>query len=180
MVMRRLAIGMWALLGLLCGCATPYRPMKHGTGFADEQIAPDRFVVTFQGNGQTKSVQANDFALLRAAQLTLEHGFRWFAVMNVTNTSSARAYTARQRFYAEYPPNMGLPPPSPFGYDPYQFGYIVEYQQPMVYFRPGERLWIQCFQTRPEKPFPYDAAALERSLRQKYKLNPNTRVLPNS
>lgn len=156
---------------LLCGCATPYRPMQNGTGFAEAQIAPDRFVVTFQGNSQTKSSQASDFALLRAAQLTLEHGFSCFAVTDVTNTSSVRTYVARQRIYTDYPPNMGLGPPTPFGYDPYRFGYIVEYQQPMVDFRPGERLWIHCFRTKPEKPFTYDATALEQSLRQKYKLN---------
>lgn len=169
----RLAGGVWlfpfAAL-LLCSCSTPYRPLKSGTGFADSQLAPDEFQVRFQGNGHTSSEQVQDFALLRAAQLTLQHGYGWFAVTDVTNTSSARPYIARQQFYTDYPPNMGLPPPSPFGDDPYRFGYIAEYDEPRIYFRPGTSLRIHCFKTRPAKPFTYEAAALERSLTQKYQI----------
>lgn len=164
---------MWLTLVALwlCSCATPYRPMKSGKGYAEAQIAPDQFRVSFQGNGQTGSEQTSDFAMLRAAQVTLQHGFGYFAVTDVTNTSSARPYIVRQRFHTDYPPNMGLPPPTPGGYDPYRFGYIVEYQQPTIYFQPGTSLLIQCFKTRPEKPFTYDASAVERSIKQKYKMN---------
>ncbi|HZR19476.1 MAG TPA: hypothetical protein VFE51_19470 [Verrucomicrobiae bacterium] len=158
------------LLLMAAGCATPYRPMRSGAGFADEQTAPDQFWVSFQGNGHNTSEQVNDFALLRSAQVTLEHGFRYFAVLAVTNTSSARPYVARQQFYSDYPPNLGLPPPTPGGIDPYRFGYIVEYDQPEIYFRPGTRFVIQCFKTEPDHPFTYAAAALEQSLKRKYKL----------
>ncbi len=65
---------------------------------------------------------------------------------------------------------MGLPPPAFGGYDPYQFGYIVEYEQPQVYYRPGIRLLIRCFAGKPDKPFTYDAAALEQSLKQRYRI----------
>jgi hypothetical protein len=158
------------LVLILCSCGTPYRSMKNGTGFADSQIAPDQFSISFHGNGQDTAEKVADFALLRAAQLSLSHSFSYFAVMDVTNTSSAREYTQRQQFHTDYPPSMGLPPPSVGGYDPYRFGYIVEYQQPSIYFRPGTRFVIQCFKTRPEKPFSYEAAALEKSLKRKYKL----------
>lgn len=108
--------------------------------------------------------------MLRSAEVTLAHGFAYFAVIDITNTSSARPYVARQQFYTDYPPNMGLPPPTLGGYDPYRFGYIVEYEQPGVYFRPGTRFLIKCFKTRPGKPFTYDAAAVVQSLRAKYKI----------
>jgi hypothetical protein len=154
----------------LFGCATPYGPMKNGKGFEDSQIAPDQFVVTFQANGHTDPQKASDFALLRAAQVTLQHGFAYFAVADITNLSSVRAYVVRQQFHTDYPPNMGLPPPTPYGFEPYQFGYIVQYEQPALYIRPGERLRIQCFREKPAKPFTYDAAPVEDSLRRKYKL----------
>jgi hypothetical protein len=161
---------------LLCfcffGCATPYRPMKKGKGFTDFQIAPDQFVVTFQGNGQTDSQRVNDFALLRAAQVSLQHGFPYFAIADITNTSTVRPYVVRQRFHSDYPPNTGLPSPAAFGSEPYQFGYAVEYDQPALYVRPGERLRIQCFKAKPAKPFTYDAVSLEASLKRKYKLPP--------
>jgi hypothetical protein len=159
------------LLLSLCGCATSYRPMKNGQGYSDTQIAADRFLVTFQGNGQTSADQASDFAMLRAAQLTLQHGFSYFAVTDITNTSSLRAYTARQEFYTDYPPGMGLPPPTFSVFQPYQAGYIAQYEWPAVYFRPGQRLWIQCFKTQPDKPFTYDAAALLQSLSSRYRLS---------
>ena len=157
------------LVLILCSCGTPYRPMNGGTGFADSQIAPDQFTVSFQGNGHDTAEKVADYTLLRAAQLTLSHGFSYFAVMDVTNTSSAREYTQRQQFHTDYPPSMGLPPPSIGGYDPYRFGYIVQYEQPSIYFRPGTRFVIQCFKTRLDKPFTYEAAALEESLKRKYK-----------
>jgi hypothetical protein len=144
--------------------------MSDGKGFADSLIAADQFLVTFQGNGQTKPARANDFAMLRAAEITLQHGFNYFAVTDITNTSSARPYIVRQQFHTDYPPNMGLPPPAPFGFEPYQFGYIAEYDQPAIYFQPGEQLRIQCFKTKPDKPFTYNAAALEQALKQKYEI----------
>jgi hypothetical protein len=144
--------------------------MKNGYGFEDSQLAPDKFVVSFHGNADTKATQASDFTLLRATQLTLEHGFAYFAITDITNTSSARPYVVRQQYYADYPLHMGLPPPTPGIFQPYQGGYIVEYEQPATYFRPGQRFWIQCFKTKPEKPFTYDAAPLEASLKKKYKL----------
>lgn len=156
------------MLVLVAACATPYLPAKGGKGYEDSQVAADEFRVSFQGNGQASSQQANDFALLRAAQVTREHGFGYFAVIDITNTSSARPYIQRQQFHSDYPPYLGLPPPAFGGYDPYQFGYIVEYEQPQVYYRPGIRLLIRCFAGRPDKPFTYDAAALEQSLKQRY------------
>src|SRR5262245_9074167 len=91
--MRPMFFSLAALLTLLlCGCGTPYRPMKGGTGFADEQIASDKFVISFQGNGNDSSEKVGDFALLRAAQVALSHGYGYFAVLDVTNTSSARPY----------------------------------------------------------------------------------------
>jgi hypothetical protein len=155
----------------LCSCATPYRPVASGTGFTDKQLQDDLFQVSFQGNGQTSSQQVQDFALLRAAELTLQHGFSYFAVEDITNTSSARPYTARQQFHVDYPPNIGLPPPTPGGYEPYGTGYIVEYEEPRIYFRPGTSLQVKCFRTKPDKPFTYDAAVLLLSLKQKYKLS---------
>jgi hypothetical protein len=126
--------------------------------------------VGFQGNGHTTSEEVQNYALLRSAQLTLQYGFSYFSVADITNTSSAKSYTARQTFHADYPPNMGLPPPTPGAYDPYRAGYFVEYEQPGIYFRPGTSFRIQCFKVKPDKGFTYDAAQLEQWLKQKYKL----------
>ncbi len=143
--------------------------MKAATGFADAQLTNDQFRINFQGNAQTSSEEVSDYALLRAAQVTLAHSFGYFAVTDVTNTSSAREYFARQRFHTDSPPNM-LGPPTRGAFAPYESGYTVEYQQPAIYFRPGTSLLIKCFRSKPATLFTYDASMVERLLKRKYKL----------
>src|SRR5579862_5939734 len=66
----------------LLGCATSYTPSTGGNGFSETQVAPDTFRVIFRGNEFTSGERTQDFALLRASELTLQHGFSQFAVMN--------------------------------------------------------------------------------------------------
>jgi hypothetical protein len=153
----------------LCGCATPYRPLKGGKGFSESQITTNEFSVSFQGNGRTSLEQDYDLVLLRAAEVTLEHSFSNFAVMDVTNTSSARPYTVRQRFYGNNTAEASLVPPTPGGYN-LSSGYIYEVKERRIDFQPGTILRIKCFPTKPDKPFTYDAAELRDSLKRKYKL----------
>ena len=161
---RLIAAAMAALC--LCSCATSYRPLRGGKGFADSQIAPDQFLVSFKGNGQTSLELAYDFLLLRATEVSLQHGFPYFAVMDVTNTSSASRYTVRHQFYADYAPSREFGPvgsyDSPTG--------IVEVEEPHIYFQPGATLLVKCFISKPDKPFTYEAAALGQSLRRKNKI----------
>jgi hypothetical protein len=81
-----------ALASLIsAGCATQYTGRSLAGGYSDTQLAPDAFRITFSGNGFTSSERTQDFALLRAADLTLSHGFRYFAIINSAsggNTSS--------------------------------------------------------------------------------------------
>jgi hypothetical protein len=49
-------------------------------------------------------------------------------------------------------------------------GHFVTYAETRDSFRPGTTLKIKCFKSKPQKPFTYDAAELEASLKAKYKL----------
>jgi len=155
----------------LCGCATSYHPAKAGgKGFADAQISSNEFWVSFNGNSQTGIERAYDFALLHSSEVVQQHGCPYFAVMDVTNTSSAKAYTANQRYYVDNLFDGELGPPALSGYNSFQRGAIVEVSEPRIYFQPGTVLKIKCFPAKPVKPFTYDAAALQQTLKQKYKL----------
>lgn len=156
---------------VFCSCATPYRPARSGKGYSDWQISSNEFAVSFRGNGETDAERATDFALLRSAHVALEHGFTHFAVMNVTNTSSARPYTLHQQFFTAVPPPGAWPPFGMAEQWSYEPGYVVEYDEPRIYFRPGTVLRIKCFVSKPEKPFTYDAKALQQSLKLKYRLH---------
>ena len=84
--MKRLLIvvaGMAALTLAACETATPYQPLnapgaKASGGYSDRQIEPDRFVVRFAGNDLTSRETVERFLLLRAAELTVQHGYDWF------------------------------------------------------------------------------------------------------
>lgn len=81
--MKRLLIP--AVCALALGaCATPvsYAPAASasGPGFTQQRIESDRYRVTFRGAGP--GAQINDYALLRAAELTLQEGYDWFQVVN--------------------------------------------------------------------------------------------------
>lgn len=65
-----------------CATQTPYRPAKgYGfsrTGFSEQQIEPDRFLVSFAGNSVTERETVEKYLLFRAAELTVQRGFDYF------------------------------------------------------------------------------------------------------
>lgn len=71
---------------LLSGCATAYQSEGMTGGFHEEQKAQDQYLVTFNGNGFTTPERASDFAMMRGAELTLMHGYKYFVVFN-SNTA---------------------------------------------------------------------------------------------
>ena len=49
-------------------------------GFSDSQLAENVFRIDFAGNKYTKKARALDFSLLRAAEICLDRGFRYFVI----------------------------------------------------------------------------------------------------
>ncbi len=75
-----------SVLFSLYSCASPavYGPAKNSTskGYSETAIEANRYRVTYQGGSQET---AYDYALLRAAELTLARGGEWFQVTNAFN-----------------------------------------------------------------------------------------------
>ncbi|MHB8528645.1 MAG: CC0125/CC1285 family lipoprotein [Caulobacteraceae bacterium] len=74
-----------ALLALgLSACQTPtfYQPAQRpgAVGYSEARIEPGRYRVTFQGGGGAPAAQVADYALLRAAEITLRDGYDWFRI----------------------------------------------------------------------------------------------------
>lgn len=79
--MRRLLIILAASAALgACATAAPYGPAASagGQGWTLQPIENDRWRVAYRGLGPPEQVY--DYALLRAAELTLERGYEWFEV----------------------------------------------------------------------------------------------------
>lgn len=77
-----------ALLLTLAACASQplYSPASRpdSPGYWETQLTDDRFRVTFVGRNNTSSETVQDYALLRAAELTLASGNDWFEIIERT------------------------------------------------------------------------------------------------
>ena len=87
----------FALLAMLLGCANPapYAPREPGrqTGYTDQQLAPNRWRVTFTGNSVTTREQVEDSLLRRAAEVSLAAGYDHF-LFDTRNTQGKTRVTA--------------------------------------------------------------------------------------
>ena len=81
--MKRLVLSALAALSL-AACATPtvYQAATgpDAVGYSEYRIEPGRYRVMFRGGSSATARQVQDYALVRAAELTLAEGYDWFRV----------------------------------------------------------------------------------------------------
>jgi hypothetical protein len=67
-----------------CSSSTVYQPAEKrgGYGYTETELSSDRYRVTFTGNSITDKETVNDYAMLRASELTLQNGYNWFQIVN--------------------------------------------------------------------------------------------------
>lgn len=84
---RSLCQGLIFGLLLLCAaCATPYQARDlDGFGYSFRQVEAGEYLVSFTGNTATSVEQAQDFALLRAAQIAVTLGYEGILVLDTSN-----------------------------------------------------------------------------------------------
>jgi hypothetical protein len=143
------------LLGGLAGCATPYKSNGLGGGYGETQLAPDVFQVYFNGNSSTTSERARDFALLRAADITLQHGFACFAILDQNNAAAAHSYD-----------------PQGLGYTRGSGDSTDTSKETVTFYKPQSGVMIRCFRTKPQGTDTLDAIFLRTSIQEKYHLQP--------
>ncbi|MBD3647177.1 MAG: hypothetical protein HUJ31_06915 [Pseudomonadales bacterium] len=68
------------------------RPGKDG--YRETQITGNRYRVSFKGNRATTPDQVKDYALMRAAELTMLNGHDWFRVVNQETEQDTRTSPA--------------------------------------------------------------------------------------
>ena len=135
---------------MFSACATEYQSASFTGGFTDTQLAPDVFRVSFSGNAFTSSDRAQDFAMLRAAELTLANDARFFGLLSSADQSRTETYVS---------PGSAM----------YGSG-TTTYTAPQVstYYKPGVGMMIRTFKTRPKGGFAFDAEFVANSVRTKY------------
>jgi hypothetical protein len=68
------------LVIFITSCATAYQPTSFSGGFTDTQLSENVWKVSVNGNAYTSKSTIGDYALLRASELTLQKGFKYFVV----------------------------------------------------------------------------------------------------
>jgi hypothetical protein len=155
-----------AIALMLAGCATSYQSKGLMGGYSETQIAPDVFRVSFGGNGYTSGERAQDFTLLRAAELTLQHGFRYFVIVDEKNTTKVSisttpgyAYTSGSFYRGRYVSSSVYSPPTVHASE-----------------RPQSGLLINCYVEKPALNNVLDADFLQKSLTRKYGMEQNLTI----
>lgn len=104
----------------LTACADPtsYRPATgtgfYRTGFSDQRLEANRFMVTFAGNSMTSRERVEKYLLFRAAELTVQNGFDHFIMADRDTDRQSRTYVDR---------SFGGSPFGGYGYWGPGFGY---------------------------------------------------------
>jgi hypothetical protein len=112
------ALVLFLALGLAaCETATPYQPSAPGRagsgGYSEARLEPNRWRVTFTGNTVTSRETVEGYLLFRAAELTLQSGDDWFAMVDRNTERDARTYVNPDPLYSPwYGPGFGYWRPS--------------------------------------------------------------------
>lgn len=164
-----------AVLAGLSGCATAYQPQGATGGYSSSQLDENVFQVAFKGNGYTDRGIANDFALLRSAELALENGYKHFVIVD------GQQYTKDSSFTTPITATTNITS-NTYG-SAYGYGNTTNYYgntygsatttvsggQTFHISKPTASNTIVCFNEKPEE-FSFNAEFVARSLREKYGL----------
>lgn len=153
---------------LLIGCATSYQAEGFTGGFSETQLDRNVFKVTFKGNGRTRSERAEDFVLLRSAELTLKHGFSHFAIIDERQTTDQVVITTPTEYQTTGSAN------SYGNFANFSATTTTSGGNSYVIKRPSASNTIVCFNGKPNNGlFVYDAQFIYNGLTSKYKINSN-------
>ena len=90
----------------LAGCATGYHAMDWSGGYEETRLGENIVSISFRGNQHSTEQRVQDFAFLRAADLALESGFTYLAIIYAdkhlvatSNIAPAWSPTSELRFY---------------------------------------------------------------------------------
>ena len=160
---------------LLSSCATSYRPLKHQYGYSEQQVGKDEYEVSFLGNGSSSYDRVLDLALLRAAEIALEHHAEHFTVLDVVHLSSARKYQSASHYFRTASPYLStggavVPSAPEFTGGMAESYLMVTPTEEKIFYRPGVRLRIKLSGDATAGGFAYDPAELREKLKRKYGL----------
>lgn len=167
-------------LALLAGCATQYQKQGLTGGFDETQLTPNVLRVSFKGNGYTSPERAADLALLRCAEMTLQSGFSYFAIVDAKEgvrqeTFTTPTYTTPSQSYTTLSATGNTSGNTTYISGQAQtttYGPVTHGGQTYTFSKPSATNTIVMVKTQNEFPgMTYDAKFLYESLGRKYEIN---------
>lgn len=161
-------ISLIAVMLILSGCgATPYQRIGAGGylgasgGYSSTQLDANVFEVMFKGNSDTSRNRANNFVLLRSAELAIENGYEYFVIIDTQQYSKNSIFTTPTTSTTKITPNIDGTATAKT---------IMDGGKTHLVSEPRSSKTIVCFNEKPEG-FSYNARFIEKSLKKKYQLN---------
>jgi hypothetical protein len=150
------------LMLVLTACfSVRYQPYGQGGqsagGYEDSQLDMNVFAITYHGVANSKSQTIQDWAMLRAAELSLAKGFLFFTITDKKISETVKSNTWPGEYQSAGAIEFGT------NHDVVMPGTTTITRTPVVW------LTISCFVDKPDiSATIYDAEALQQSLRDKY------------
>lgn len=82
MFLLRAGVAVLCVSLVLAGCATHYQRFDGSSGYSETYLRDNIYRIDFAGNQFTSVERTRDFVMLRAAELTLKKGYRYFGLMD--------------------------------------------------------------------------------------------------
>lgn len=148
---------------LCVSCATPYQGKGFRGGFSETQLSENVFRVYFRGNGYTRQERAEDFTLLRSAELSMEHGYPYFVIVDEDSVvaTTGTINTPTQSFTTANATSVGGT-----AYGTAQTTTVGGHS--FFVRKPSTRDTIVCLKERPSEGVVYEAAFIAESIKAKY------------
>ncbi|OTG88211.1 hypothetical protein B9T31_01440 [Acinetobacter sp. ANC 4558] len=178
--MKKIILGLLIGTGLIIsGCTTLSKPLTFNQlgQFTSLPLNSNIFRIGFQTNANISYGSAEEIALLKAAQTTVQNGFQFFKVMS--DPSNTVQQPARQAVVypapVYYPPNYYHRYPGYWSDPFYNMPQVINVEPAQVAYT------IECFKNQKTAPNDaFDAALILKSLGPKYGLSPTGEVLQPS
>ena len=152
-------------LATLQGCATAYQSRGHSGGYSETQLDENIFKVSFSGNGYISANKVADYTLLRSAELTLQNGFKYFAIVDANSHIENSTYTSPTTYHTTG---------NVIG-TTYNAKTTTRGGQTYHFSKPSSSNMIVCYKEKPENIFTYSAEFVFKNITEKYNIKHDSR-----
>jgi hypothetical protein len=163
-------ICLFVMAMLVSGCATGYQRQSWTGGYTDMKLQDDIFKVSFKGNAYCHQERAEDFVLLRSAEVAIENGYKYFIIIDERSATRTSTYTtpvtAQTYGTASVYGGPGYAQGSYSGTTYYSGG------ETYVIHKPSMTNTIKCFKEKPGNApvIVYDAEQIKNNIKNQYNL----------